>query len=552
MKRTIEQYLQENLRRVLKEKGYVTDPAIDVPLERPKQPEHGDLSTNIALNLAPVLRRPAEEVAAEIIAHLTLDPRYVRKVEVAGPGFINFHLGEGYLRETLQDILDRRDDYGKQSWGNGVKLQVEFVSANPTGPLNVVNARAAAVGDVLVNLFNAVGCQGYREYYINDAGRQVKLLGMSVSSRYMALFGFNEPFPEEGYHGDYVRELAREIAEVEGDRFTSWEPEKRWESLSRLALEKMVQLHRELLTRYGVHFDVWFRESELRQSQAHLQLVRLLREKGYVYDKDGAQWFASSRFGDEKDRVLITRDGEPTYFLVDVAYHKNKYDRGFAVVYDLWGPDHHGYIPRMRAAILALGYPESAFQVRIIQQVNLLRGGQIVKMSKRAGRLIEMAELIDEVGVDAARFFFLMRSMTTPLDFDIDLAKEQTEQNPVYYVQYAHARVCNILRYAAEQRLPLPQKANLNLLQAPEEMDVIKKLIEFPEVISKAARFLEPHRLTSYLMDLAATFHRFYQVHRVVSEDRPLSEARLLLTEATRIVLANGLRLLGISAPERM
>jgi arginyl-tRNA synthetase len=522
-----------------------------LPLDKPKLPEHGDIAATVALELARELRKPPRAIAEALTAE-PFDPNYVESVEVAGPGFINFRVSQRYLRRLVAEILAQGEAYGRSNWGRGRRVQLEFVSANPTGPLNVVSARAAAVGDVIANLFEAVGYRVEREYYINDAGRQVRLLGMSVSSRYMALFGIDEPFPEEGYHGEYVRDLAMEIRQEYGDRFVHMPAEERQQQLTQIALEKMIRQHQEAMRAYRVHFDVWFRESELRKANAHLEVLEEFKRRGLAYEQDGAIWFKASQFGDEKDRVLVTREGEPTYFLVDIAYHRNKFERGFDLVYDFWGPDHHGYIPRMKAAVQALGIDPQRFQVNIIQQVNLLRGGEVVKMSKRAGQIIEMAELIEEVGVDAARFFFLMRKMSAPLDFDIDLAKQQSEENPVYYVQYAHARICNILRFAEERGLQLPAQANFDLLREPEEFEVIKNLMDFPEVISGAARFLEPHRLTTYLQELAASFHRFYHRHRVVGEDPELSAARLCLTEAVRIVLANGLRLIHVSAPERM
>ncbi|MFQ5677160.1 MAG: arginine--tRNA ligase, partial [bacterium] len=424
--------------------------------------------------------------------------------------------------------------------------------ANPTGPINIVSGRAAAVGDALVNLLNAVGYDAIREYYVNDAGRQIRLLGESVSARYMELLGKEETFPEEGYHGEYIRDLANEIISEYGEKFASVEHHQRCAEFSTLALEKLLSSQRKVLADFRVDFDLWFRESKLRLSNAHTEVFDALSEKGYVYEKEGAQWFKSSRFGDEKDRVLITREGEPTYFLVDIAYHVDKYKRGFEQLYDLWGPDHHGYINRVKAALVAMGYPKGSFEVNIIQQVNLLEGGEVIKMSKRAGKIIEMKELIDEVGVDVARFFFVARRSQSQLDFDMDLAKNTSEENPVYYVQYAHARICNIMRHAEEQGYTLPDRADLTVLTTEEESTLIKKLSQFPDVVSQAAKFLEPHRIPNYLKELAADFHRFYHHHRVVTENKALTEARLILIQCARIVLANGFRLLGISAPERM
>jgi len=546
------EYIQKILIDALKNSGYQMDKSQIPELEIPKQSEFGDLSSTVALNLARVAKAPPRQIAQKVIDNLPIDPSYIDKVEIAGAGFINFFLAKKCLRQAITEILSEGESYGRSDWGAGSKIQFEFVSANPTGPLNVVSARAATVGDILSNLYSAVGFEVEREYYVNDAGRQIRLIGASVSARYMELLGKEEPFPEEGYHGDYIRSLAKQIIDSEGDRYAQMEVSERQQAFSQMATEYFLKRQQQSMKNYRVHYDRWFRESELRNKGEHEKLLATLQEKKLTYEKDGAVWFTSSQFGDEKDRVLVTSENEPTYFLIDITYHQNKYARGFNRLVDFWGPDHHGYIDRMKAALIALGHPPESFYVSIIQQVNLLRGGQVVRMSKRAGEIIEMDELIEEVGVDVARWFFVDRRMSTPLDFDIDLAKNTSEENPVYYVQYAYARICNILVYAEEQNVSIEDTADLSLLDKDEEMVVIKKLLEFPEIISKAARFFEPHRLTGYLKDVATEFHRFYHNHRVVSDDRQLTQARLMLTKATKIVLANGLKLLGISAPERM
>jgi len=548
-----EQYLQSVVASAMQRLAW---PKIDIAIERPRQESFGDFATPTAMTLARDLRKAPRLIAQELVAALQYDATMISEISIDGPGFINFRLGPGYWQSQLANILHQKEDFGKSTSGKGRKLQVEFVSANPTGPLNVVSARAASVGDVLVSLFHTVGFNAAREYYVNDAGRQIRLLGESVSARYMELCGKEEKFPEEGYHGEYIVDLAKEIREQHGDRFISLSKDEHANQLGDLALESMVKLHQEILSRFRVNYDLWFRERSLRASNRQQEVLDILKQKNLSFEQEGALWFRSSQFGDEKDRVLITGAGEPTYFLVDIAYHLDKYRRGFEMLYDLWGPDHHGYIPRMKAALVALGFPAESFEVRIIQQVNLLRNGELVKMSKRAGNIIEMAEVLDEVGIDAARFFFLMRKLDSPLDFDLDLAKKQTDENPVYYVQYAHARICSIVSYAQTQVGSLSSREtggyDLSKLAAAEEISLIKKLAEFPEVISKAVQFLEPNRMTSYLMELAATFHKFYHEHRVVSDDLALTSARLQLVEATKIVLANALRLLNISAPEKM
>ncbi len=543
--------LHEMLVAALNQLNYDFDPG-KIILERSRQEAHGDWSTNIALLLAVVAKQAPRTIAEQIIAQLDYATVGIEKVEIAGPGFINFYLGWHYYRQAVADIIAAGTQFGECAFGNQQKIQIEFVSANPTGPLNVVSARAATIGDVMVNLYNAIGFKADREFYVNDAGRQVRLLGASVSSRYLALFGKEEAFPEEGYHGEYVTELAREIKDQHGEAFVDLEKEERIKSLAQIALKKMIRAQQENMENYRVFFQTWFYESQLRNSNAHFVTLQQLQSRGFVYEQDGAVWFRSSQFGDEKDRVLLTSEGEPTYFLVDIAYHQTKYARGYTKIYDIWGPDHHGYIPRMKAALLALGYPEDSFHVEIVQQVNLLRGGEVVKMSKRAGQIIEMLEVIDEVGVDAARFFFVNRKCSSHLDFDIDLAKKQSDENPVYYIQYAFARLSNILKYAIEQKLDLRGAINFDLLEQVEEKELIKKLLKYPDVVLGAALSWEPHRLTNYLQELAAIFHYFYHQHRVVSENFELTKARIKLVEATRIVFGNGLKILGISAPEYM
>ncbi|HDP98540.1 MAG TPA: arginine--tRNA ligase [bacterium] len=524
----------------------------DIALEPTKQPEHGDWATNIAMQLASKTGTSPRKIAGDIVNKLEKDPGIIERVDIAGPGFINFHLSWEYFRRAVSHIIELGDKFGCTDFGKGEKLQIEFVSANPTGPLNVVSARAASIGDIMANLLSAIGFSVDREFYINDAGRQVRLLGASVSSRYMELFGQTEPFPEDGYHGDYVYQLATEIAAEHGDRFTSMNVDERIAALAQISLEKMVAAQQRIMAQFGVHFQNWFAETQLRQQKAHLQVLDRLQQTGFTYEQDGAIWFRSSQFGDEKDRVLITSDGEPTYFLVDIAYHCSKYQRGYQKLFDIWGPDHHGYIARMKAALLALGYPENSFSVEIVQQVNLLRSGEVIKMSKRAGKIIEMEEVINEVGVDAARFFFVNRKCSSHLDFDIDLAKKQSDENPVYYVQYAHARISNILKYAAEQGISIDGPVRLDRIAEPEEKQLLKKLLQLTEIIVGAATSWEPHRLTGYLLELASDYHHFYQKQRVVSEDIELSRARLLLMQATKIVFANSLKILGISAPEYM
>ncbi len=544
-----EKYLREAVAAGLNKLGW---PAETIVLSRPRQEGFGDFATTVAMALAKSLKQSPRSIAEKLATALEYDHSLLAEISIDGPGFINFRLGEGYWQSQVAEVLQQRENYGRSAWAAGRKCNFEFVSANPTGPLNVVNARAAALGDVMASLMQAAGATVTREYYINDAGQRVKALGYSVSARYMARFGKDEPFPEDGYHGEYVKDLAQRLQEEFGDRFVSWSVEERSEKFTALALARMTAAQREVLDGYRVHYDVWFSEQSLLSDRREEEVLRILREKNFTYTKDGALWFASSQFGDSEDRVLVKKDGEPTYFLGDIAYHMDKYRRGFTHLIDLWGPDHHAHITRVKAALAALGCAPGSFEVYIIQQVNLLRGGEVVKMSKRSGNIIEMRELLDEVGVDAARYFFLMRKLDTPMDFDLDLAKKQTDENPVFYVQYAHARVCNILAFAAEQGVQVGAAYDAGLLKKPEELSLLKQLSEFPEVVTKAAQALEPHRLTIYLHELASAFHSFYHHHRVVTEDRALTQTRLHLVEAVRIVLGNALRLLHVAAPEKM
>ncbi len=549
MNLSAENYLHGLLTGFMQQHGWPVDAVV---VNRPRQEGFGDYATPVAMSLAKTLKKAPRVIAEEIVKTLEYDRHLIDEVRVDGPGFINFRLGPGYWQNILAEILRTREAYGRSNTGAGKKINMEFVSANPTGPLNIVSARAASIGDVLVNLFQATGAEAVREYYINDAGQRVRMLGYSVSSRYMALFDIDEPFPEDGYHGGYIKELAAELRQEFGDRFVKLALEERCDQLTQLALEHMIRAQKEILGKFRVHYDVWFGEQSLQEGNRQQEALELLAQKKLSYHKDGALWFESTKFGDRQDWVLIKSNGEPTYLLGDIAYHLDKFRRGFNQLYDLWGPDHYAHIASMEAAMQAFGYPQGSFQVRIIQQVNLLRGGEVVKMSKREGNIIEMTELIDEVGVDAARYFFLMRKLDTPMDFDIDLAKKQTDENPVLYIQYAYARICNIFPYAASQGVTLVDDYDLRLLKTPEEITVLRKLSEFPEIVSKAAQFLEPHRITIFLQELAAVFHHFYHDHRVVSDDADLTQARLRLVEGVRLVLANALRLLNISAPEKM
>jgi len=512
--------------------------SIDINWTVPKHTDQGDLATNVAMILAKEWGRPPRDIASEVIAavdwaHLGMD-----RVEIAGPGFINLWISPAHYHEVVRTILREGSEYGNSDAGQGKSILVEFVSANPTGPLNVVSARAAAIGDSMVRLLRKAGYDGKSEFYVNDAGRQVRRLGESVLAH-----ARGEVIPEDGYHGAYVRDLATSLF---GNQLPELDSDP--DAVGKAAADLIVEHQQQVLEAYGVQFDRWFHESELHSGDAADAVLQSLRDADAVYEKDGASWFAGTRFGDLEDRVIITREGRPTYLLPDIAYHCDKLERAEKVV-DLLGPDHHDYVGRMQAALAALGFG-GRLEVIIVQQVHLMEGGEKVKMSKRAGKLVTLEELVQEVGKDVARYFFLQRRTSTPLDFDLDLAKEQSDRNPVYYVQYAHTRIRGILRQSG---CPSPSAdADLTPLVAQEEIELIKHLEQFGTYVVRAAEAFEPQRLVGWLADLATRFHKFYTACQVVGVDPDISLARASLVEAAGIVLAEGLHLLGVSAPERM
>lgn len=523
---------------------------IQIELEIPRNPDYGDLTTNIAFKLAKTLKKPPAIIAADIVREIEPDIRYIEKVKAAGGGFINFNYSRDYLRETAAEIYSSSDQYGRCNLGAGKRVNLEFVSANPTGPLNIVSARAAALGDSLKKILDFCGWKAASEFYINDAGGQVSKLGLSLLARYAELHHIEGmEFPEDGYKGDYISAIATEYQPPENIDWGN-PAEGDIAHAGAFAVEKNVAWQKQSLEKYGVEFDAWVAESSIRGRGDHLKIRERLDREGRTYWKDGALHFKTSDFGDDEDRVIWTSDDRPTYLLPDIAYHQDKFNRGFDWLVDIWGPDHHGYIPRMIAALAALGHPRESFTVIIAQQVNLLRGCERVMMSKRAGEMITMDDLVEEVGKDAARFFFLQRKASAHLDFDLDLALKETEENPVFYVQYAHARICSIERYAAEEGIPSPP--GWELLAEEGEFALIRKLAQFQAVVKMCARNLEPQPITVYLQETASAFHSFYQKFRVVTGDADLSSARLGLCKAVRAVIGNGLSLLGVSAPERM
>lgn len=561
IKEALQHLVEEALQRAARSGDLVCAEFPPVEIEVPKNKAHGDFATAVALSMARSEKKAPRLIAEKIIAHAlailsapsTTTPLRVERIELAGPGFINFFLHPAWLQDQVRVIRQADTAFGTSDIGGGERVQVEFVSANPTGPLNIVNARAAAVGDTLARLLAATGFAVEREFYVNDAGNQVLKLGRSLEARLRQAAGEDCPFPADGYPGAYLQDVARALwaAGVAGELLALPE-EERIEALAQVATERIVAEQRALLERYGVHFDQWYHERRLRAEKAPEAVLALLQERGTTYQAEGAIWFASTRFGDDKDRVLVKSDGSYTYLLPDIAYHYSKLQRGFTKLLDLLGPDHHGYIARLQAAVTALGYPPDTLEVLIVQMVRLLRGGEQVRMSKRAGEFVTMAELLDEVGTDAARFFFLQRACESHLDFDLDLAKVQGNENPVFYVQYAHARIASILRQAKELGYNLSDDVPTASLQHPAELALLRRMADLPDEVASAALAREPHRLTYYAQDLAALFHAFYTECRVLGEEAELSQARLALTDAARIVLRNTLTLLGVTAPERM
>ena len=519
----------------------------------------GDLSANLAMLIAKEAGRKPREVAELLAKHLEVSPDVVERVEVAGAGFINFFLHPGWALPVVREILQVGDGYGRSNEGQGRRVQIEFVSANPTGPLGVHHGRGGAIGDALANLLAWTGHQVEREFYINNerTSLQMRRFGESVEARYLQLCGRDAEVPEDGYRGEYVAEIAQALRAREGDRYLELPPEERVPLFTKLAEQEMLREQREVLERFGIRFNHWFEADALFESGAVEEVITVLGKGGFTYEAEDALWLRTTDFGDDRDRTLVRRTGQPTYLATDAAYHRDKFARGYDLVIDIWGPDHHGYLARTRAAVQALGISPDRLELIIYQLVRLIRRGELVMMSKRAGDIVPLADLITEVGADVARFFYLMRSSDSHLDFDLDLAKQQSRDNPVFYVQYAHVRTCSIFARAEERgiALPAPDSADLSLLRHERELDLMRKLAELPEEILLAANLREPHRMTVYAQALAQTLHGFYDDAdcRVLDDQNfPLTAARLCLVSAARIVLRNALTLLGLSAPEKM
>lgn len=531
----------------------VQDLVYDIQVSR--DASHGDFAVNAAFKISKQIGKPPKVVAQDLLnwieSHRSKlkEAAFISRVEVAGAGFLNFYVQQAAMADILLDVLREADHYGASDFGKGKKTVVEFVSANPTGPLTIAHGRQAAIGDCLVRILRATGHDVTAEYYLNDAGRQMNLLGESVYVRYLENFEMEAVFPEEGYKGAYIQDIAKELVASRKDELLTLDKAEAIAEARKFAGKTMMDLIEKDLEAIGVQFDSYFSESTLYTKNLVESALEALRERGHLFEQEGALWFRSTAFGDDKDRVVKKTSGGYTYLAPDIAYHRSKFERGFNQIINLWGPDHHSYVTRLKAACRALGYEQETIDVLIVQLTTLYRDGAPVRMSTRAGEFVTLEELRSEVGPDATRFFFIMRRVATPLDFDLDLAKKKSDDNPVYYLQYAYARIASIIRFSGRS---VPDKANLELLGAPEELDLIKVISEFPKALVSASQIFEPYRLADYLRDLAAVFHKFYAHHRVVGDNEALTDARLILVEAARITLRNGLKLLGISQPESM
>ena len=557
MKKKIKDILLGAARQAFK-KGLLTSEVLsDMEIEVPRHDSHGDFSSNVAMVSASVQRMAPRKIAEALIDSLDDTHGIIEKCEIAGPGFINFFLTPTSWHPVVATVHEKDHGFGSLEMGQGKKIQVEFVSANPTGPLHVGHGRGAAVGDAVGNILAFAGYDVQKEYYINDSGRQIRTLGRSVWLRLCEALGREIDFPDDCYQGEYIREIAAEILELMGNDIAEKEEAEGVQVCARYAADKILKGIQDDLADFGVTFDQWFSEQSLYDSGQVQAVIDMFKKKDVIYEKEGAMWFRTESFGDEKDRVVVRQNGLTTYFASDIAYHMEKFDRGFDRVIDVWGADHHGYINRINASIDASGRSSEQFDVILIQLVNLLRGGTPVAMSTRAGEFVSLKDIVDEVGRDAARFLFLSRSFDSGLDFDLELAKQQTSENPVYYVQYVHARIAGIMLKALELKvLETPdvawQDIDIACLTQAEEIKLIKTLAAFPEAVEKSAAALHPHVIFTYLMTLASTFHGYYNRHKVITDDKNTTLARLCLVGAVKKVIRNALALLGVSAPERM
>lgn len=547
----VQQAIKQAISEAVQKAELTTEP-VDIHLESPKDKANGDYATNIAMQLTRVARKAPKVIAEAIVSNIDKESANIENIEIAGPGFINITIKKDYLLDVVKTVLEQKENYGRTNSGAGEKIQVEFVSANPTGDLHLGHARGSSVGDSLCNVLDFAGYDVSREYYINDAGNQINNLALSIEGRYFEELGHTESMPEDGYRGQDIIDIAKDLVAEHGDKFLNMSHEERYAEFRKHGLEvELAKLQKDLAD-FRVEFDVWFSETSLYENGKIDIALQKLRDNGHIFEEGGATWFRSTTFGDDKDRVLIKNDGSYTYLLPDIAYHEDKISRGFGKLINIWGADHHGYISRMKAAIEALGYDRETLEVSIIQMVQLYKDGEKMKMSKRTGKAVTMRELVDLVGLDAVRYFFAMRSGDSHMDFDLDLAVSQSNENPVFYSQYAHARISSILRQAEEQGLTA-STGQLDLLAHEKEIDVLKKIGDFPQVIADAAKQRAPHRVTTYIQELASQFHSFYNANKVLDTSNPeMTRARLALITAVKTTLANALKTVGVQAPEKM
>lgn len=532
-------------------KSELVETVPEIKIETPKDPANGDYSSNIAMVLTKLARKNPREIANQIVENLDTNKANVKKVDIAGPGFINFYLDQQYLTEIIKTALTKGETFGQTEERKNESIIVEYVSANPTGDLHIGHARNAAVGDTLSNVLSAAGYDVTREYYINDAGKQIENLAHSIEARYNQALGLDAELPEDGYYGKDIIAIGKDLAEKHPEIKDEAE-EERIKTFRKLGLDYEMEKLKQDLADFNIHFDNWFSETSLYETNKISAVLDKMTELGYTYEQDGATWLKTTEFGDDKDRVLIKQDGTYTYFLPDIAYHYDKVERGFDKLINLFGADHHGYINRLKASLETFGVDSKRLEIQIMQMVRLLQDGVEVKMSKRTGNAITLRDIMDEVGIDAARYFLTMRSPDTHFDFDMELAKKESQDNPVYYAQYAHARISSIIRQAEEKGITIDQNVDLSLITHEKAFDLLKKIAEFEPTIVSAAELRSPHRITNYIQDLAAQFHKFYNAEKVLTDDAEKTKAHLALIEAARITLRNALALVGVSAPESM
>ena len=554
MKTAIKIIIHDALEKARQAGELELSPFPEIVVEKPKDEKMGDFSTNVAMALARSERKNPKVIAESVARYIKNGSNYLSQVEIAGPGFINLKMSNEFFLERLKNAVKQGDGFGQTDVGQGTKVMIEFVSANPTGPLHVGHGRGAAVGDALGRILKKAGYDLSTEYYINDVGNQMNFLGRSTWLRYRELLGEAIEFPDDHYRGEYIKNIANEIVEQKGDEFLSKPEEECLPFFRKFAKDNILKGIEKDLAEFRVNFDNWFSEQSLYEDNSVERAIEWLKGKGHIYEKDGAVWLKSSAFNDDKDRVIVKQTGEKTYFCSDIAYHQNKISRGFKRLINLMGADHHGYVPRMEAVLEAMGYDKKTFTILLIQFVSLLRAGEKVSMSTRAGEFETLADVVSEVGVDVARYYFLMRSSDTHLDFDLELAKKETPENPVFYIQYAHARICSIFRSAGEKGVVWNRSNEVNLapLVEEEEFGIIRAVLAFPEVVEKSARAMEVHRIPHFLLDMVSRFHGYYSRHRVISDDKALTLARLFLLDSIRITIRNGFELMGILAPEKM